>query len=89
MTHSHERCAKGMGFPPGHRKTVALVAGLHMTGMIAPMALDGPINDEWFEAYVTQVLIPEMPLGDVVIVDNLSSHKRASVQCSLKRPVHS
>jgi hypothetical protein len=49
MTHSHERCAKGMGFPPpGHRKTVALVAGLHLTGMIAPMALDGPINDEWF-----------------------------------------
>ncbi len=40
----------------------------------------GPINGDWFEAYVTQVLIPELRPGDVVIMDNLSSHKRASVR---------
>jgi transposase len=40
----------------GHRKTTTLVAGLRMTGMVAPMVLDGPINGDWFEAYVTQVL---------------------------------
>ena len=68
-----------MGFPHGHRKTTTLVAGLRMSGMIAPMVLDGPINGEWFEAYVGQVLVPELRHGDIVM-DNLSSHKRASVR---------
>ena len=84
MTRSHGRCQKGerlrMGFPHGHRKTTPLVAGLRMSGMVAPMVLDGPINGDGFEAYVTQVLIPELRPGDVVIMDNLSSHKRASVR---------
>ena len=69
-----------MGFPHGHRKTTTLVAGLRMSGMIAPMVLDGPINGDWFEAYVVQVLVPELRCGDIVIMDNLSSHKRASVR---------
>jgi transposase len=69
-----------MGFLHGHRKTTMLVAGLRMTGMVAPMVLDGPINGDWFEAYVAQVLVPELQLGDVVIMDNLSSHKRAAVK---------
>ena len=51
-----------------------------MSGMIAPMVLDGPINGEWFEAYVARVLVPELKRGDIVIMDNLSSHKRASVR---------
>jgi transposase len=69
-----------MGFPHGHRKTTTLVAGLRMSGMIAPMVLDGPINGDWFEAYVAQVLVPELDRGDIVIMDNLSSHKRASAR---------
>lgn len=69
-----------MGFPHGHRKTTPLVAGLRTTGMIAPMVLGGPINGDWFEAYVGQVLVPELRPGDIVIMDNLSSHKRASVR---------
>ena len=84
MTRSHGRCRRGerlrMGFPHGHRKTTTLVAGLRTTGMVAPMVLDGPINGEWFEAYVDQVLVPELRQGDVVIMDNLSSHKRAAVR---------
>jgi len=84
MTRSHGRCRKGerlrMGFPHGHRKTTTLVAGLRTTGMVAPMVLDGPINGDWFEAYVAQVLLPTLRAGDVVIMDNLSSHKRASVR---------
>jgi hypothetical protein len=84
MTRTHGRCPKGerlrMGFPHGHRKTTTLLAGLRMTGMVVPMVLDGPINGEWFEAYVAQVLVPELRPGDVVIMDNLSSHKRASVR---------
>jgi len=81
MTRSHGRCRRGerlrMGYPHGHRKTTTLVAGLRMTGMIAPMVLDGPINGDSFEAYVGQVLIPELKPGDVVIMDNLSSRNRA------------
>lgn len=42
-----------MGFPDGHRETTTLVAGLLMSGMVVPMILDGPINDDCFEAYVT------------------------------------
>ena len=66
-----------MGFPHGHRKTTTFVAGLRKTGMVAPMTLDGPINGDWFEAYVRHVLIPTLRPGDVIIMDNLSSHKRA------------
>ena len=84
MTRSHGRCPRGerlrMGFPHGHRKTTTLVAGLRMTGMVAPMVLDGPINGDWFEAYIRHVLVPELRPGDVVIMDNLSSHKRPIVQ---------
>lgn len=84
MTRSHGRCPKGerlrMGFPYGHRKTTTLVAGLRMSGMVAPMVLDRPINGDWFEAYVTQVLVPELRPGDIVIMDNLSSHKRAALR---------
>jgi transposase len=84
MARSHGRCPRGerlrMGFPHGHRKTTTFVAGLRMTGMIAPMVLDGPINGDWFEAYVAQVLVPELKPGDVVIMDNLSSHKRVAVR---------
>jgi hypothetical protein len=84
MTRSHGRCAKGerlrMGFPHGHRKTTPLIAGLRLTGMVAPMVVDGPINGDWFEAYVAQVLAPSLRRGDVVIMDNLSSHKRPSIR---------
>ena len=48
--------------------------------MVAPMVLDGPVNGEWFEAYVAQVLVPELKPGDIVVMDNLSSHKRAAVR---------
>lgn len=68
----------------GHRKTTTLVAALRMTGILAPMVLDGPINGDWFEAYVTRVPIPELWPGDVVIMDNLSSYRRASVRVRIK-----
>ena len=78
MTRSHGRCARGerlrMGCPHGHRKTTTLVAGLRTTGMVAPMVLDGPINGDWFEAYVRHVLVPELRCGDIVIMDNTKVH---------------
>lgn len=84
MARSHGRCRRGerlrMGVPHGHRKTTTFVAGLRLGGMVAPMVLDGPINGDWFEAYVTHVLAPTLRPGDVVILDNLSSHKRAAAR---------
>ena len=61
--------------PHGHWKTTTFVAGLRLNGMVAPMVLDGPINRDAFTAYVRHILVPELCPGDVVVVDNLSSHK--------------
>jgi transposase len=84
MARRHGRCCKGerlrMGFPHGHRKTTTLVAGLRKTGMVAPMTLDGPVTGDWLEACVRHVLTPTLRPGNVVIMDNLSSRKRASVR---------
>ena len=81
MARTHGRCRRGerlrMGFPHGHWKTTTFVAGLTLRGMIAPFVLSGPINRDAFEAYVEQVLVPELHPGDVVVMDNLSSHKSA------------
>jgi transposase len=57
-----------------------LVAGLRLSGVVAPMVLDGPINGDWFEAYVRHVLTPTLKSGEIVIMDNLSSYKRASAR---------
>ncbi|RXF66930.1 IS630 family transposase [Hansschlegelia zhihuaiae] len=70
--------------PHGHWKTTTFVAGLRLTGMVAPMALDGPINGRSFQAYVDQVLVPELAPGDVVIMDNLGSHKGAGVRAAIE-----
>ncbi len=73
-----------MGFPHGHRKTTTLVAGLRCTGMVAPLVIDGPTNGEWFEAYVSQFLVPTLKPGDVVILDDLSSHKRPAARAMIE-----
>ena len=69
-----------MSVPHGHWKTTTFVAGLRSDGLIAPFVLDGPINRESFEVYVERVLLPELRAGDVVIMDNLSSHKGPRAQ---------
>ena len=70
--------------PHGHWKTTTFVAGLRCTGMVAPMVLDGPINGALFQDYVDQVLVPELRRGDIVIMDNLSSHKRPGVRAAIE-----
>lgn len=67
---------RALGFAPhGHWKTTTFLAGLTSEGLIAPFVLDGPMNGECFFTYVEQVLVPDLREGDVVILDNLSSHK--------------
>ncbi|MBI0436215.1 transposase, partial [Roseomonas sp. KE0001] len=68
----------------GHWKTTTFVAGLRNSGMVAPMVLDGPINGELFLTYVEQVLVPELRPGDIVIMDNLGSHKGVGVQAAIE-----
>src|SRR3712207_5147466 len=53
------------GIPKGHWKTTTFVAGLRLTGMVAPMVLDGPMNRSAFLAYVQQVLVPTLAPGDI------------------------
>ncbi len=72
------------GIPHGHWKTTTFVAGLRLSGMVAPMVLDGPINGLWFQAFVEQVLVPTLARGDVVIMDNLASHKAAGVRNAIE-----
>jgi transposase len=68
------------GIPHGHWKTTTFVAGLRLTGMVAPMVLDGPINRDAFLSYVEQVLMPSLSKGDIVVMDNLGSHKVKGVR---------
>jgi transposase len=79
MARRYGRCPRGerlrAAVPHGHWKTTTFVAGLTTRGIIAPWVLDGPINRDAFETYLEKVLIPELRPGDIVIMDNLSSHK--------------
>jgi transposase len=70
--------------PHGHWKTTTFVAGLRRTGIVAPMVLDGPINRKAFHAYVDQILVPDLAPGDIVIMDNLASHKGATVRALIE-----
>jgi transposase len=88
MARRYGRAPRGqrlrMSVPHGHWKTTTFVGALRLTGMTAPMVLDGPINGPAFQAYVDQVLVPELKPGDVVVMDNLGSHKGASVRNSIE-----
>lgn len=70
--------------PWGHWKTTTFVAGLRTTGLSAPMVLDGAMNGDAFKAYVEQVLAPSLTPGDIVVMDNLPSHKVSGVRKAIK-----
>jgi DDE superfamily endonuclease len=64
--------------PHGHWKTTTFVAALRSDGLAAPMVIDGAMNGDLFVAYAKQVLVPTLRPGDVVVMDNLASHKRVA-----------
>jgi transposase len=70
--------------PHGHWRTTTFLAALRNNAVTAPLVLDGPINGETFRAYVEQVLVPTLHPGDVVVMDNLGSHKGAEVRRLLR-----
>jgi transposase len=66
--------------PHGHWKTTTFTGALRLSGMTAPMVLDGPMNGAAFKAYVEQVLAPTLQPGDIVVMDNLAAHKNAAIR---------
>ena len=84
MTRLHGRAPRGerlvAAVPHGHWKTSTLIAAVCLEGLIAPYILDGPVDGETFCAYVEQILAPTLRPGDLVIMDNLASHKVRGVR---------
>ncbi len=66
--------------PWGHWKTTTFLAGLRHDRIVAPLVLDGPINGAAFRAYIEQFLAPTLSPDDIVIADNLPSHKVAGIR---------
>jgi transposase len=70
--------------PHGHWKTLTFLAGLRHDRIVAPFVLDGPINATSFTAWVAQSLVPTLKPGDIVIADNLGSHKGKPVRNAIR-----
>lgn len=70
--------------PHGHWKTTTFLAGLRTSGLVAPLVIDGAVNGDLFVAYVQQQLVPVLRPGDIVVMDNLSSHKRVEVRDAIE-----
>jgi putative transposase len=70
--------------PYGHWNTMTFVAALRHDRIDAPWLLDGPINGERFRVYVEKVLVPTLSRGDIVVADNLGSHKGKAVRQAIR-----
>jgi transposase len=70
--------------PHGHWKTLTFLAGLRRDSIVAPCVLDGPINSIAFTAWVQQSLVPTLKPRDIVILDNLGSHKGKPVRDAIR-----
>jgi len=88
MARTHGRAPRGVRLigtvPHGHWHTTTFLCGLRHDGLVAPLVLDGAINGEAFLAYVEQFLVPILRPGQIVIADNLSSHKVNGVRQAIE-----
>jgi transposase len=84
MVRTHGRAPRGerlvCAVPAGHWHTTTFLCGLRHDGLVAPLVLDCAVNGAVFLAYVEQMLAPTLGPGDLVVLDNLSSHKVAGVR---------
>ena len=89
MTRLRGRARRGVRLkataPFGHWATQTFIAGLRCDGLVAPWVIDHPMNRETFDIYVETQLAPTLQKGDVVILDNLSSHKSPKAAAILKQ----
>ena len=88
MTRLHGRCARGRRLvakvPHRRWRTLTFLAALRRDRIDAPCVIDGPINGLSFLAYVEQFLVPTLSPGDIVIMDNLGSHKRQAIRRAIR-----
>ena len=70
--------------PHGHWRTMTFIAALRVDRIDAPCVLDGPVNAKAFQTYVEHFLVPTLAPGDVVVMDNLASHKNATVRKAIR-----
>ena len=88
MARRYGRCPIGdrllCNEPWGHWKTVTFTGALRLSGMTAPMMLDGPMDGDAFRTYVSKFLVPTLSKGDIVIMDNLPSHKVTGIEEAIK-----
>ncbi|OCJ08532.1 transposase [Rhizobium sp. AC27/96] len=70
--------------PHGHWRTLTFLGALRCDRLTAPCVFDGPINGQCFRAYVAQLLVPVLKPGDIVVMDNLGSHKVAAIRQIIK-----
>lgn len=84
MTRLRGRSRKGTRLvaaaPHGHWRTSTFLAALRHRRLTAPAVFDGAINGRMFRAYVEQVLAPTLAAGDIVVLDNLASHKITGIR---------
>lgn len=89
MTRTHGWAPRGERLlakvPHGQWETTTFLAALRHDRIDAPCLFDGPINGERFLAYVRQMLVPTLKPGDVVILDNLGSHKSNAVRQAIRK----
>jgi transposase len=83
MTRTHGRCLKGKRLVAKWR-TLTFLAALRCDKLTAPCVIDGPINGLCFLAYVEQILVPVLKPGDIVIMDNLGSHKGRAIRTAIR-----
>lgn len=70
--------------PFGHWSTMTFIGALRHDGIVAPWVIEGPINGESFRTYVEHVLVPELRVGDIVVMDNLGSHKAPAIRQAIR-----
>lgn len=88
MTRTYGRAPVGervSGVVPGHWETLTMLAGLRLSGVVAPWVFPGATDSAAFETYVSQVLVPELRPGDVVIWDNLKPHLSAAAVAAVEQ----
>ena len=71
--------------PQGHYQTTTLVSGIHLQGPCAPWLFEGAMDGEMFLAWVVQGLVPALQKGDLVIMDNLATHKVQGVAKAIEQ----
>jgi transposase len=89
MTRLRGRAPRGQRLvakvPHGHWSTTTLIGALGLEGVRCSAVVDGPVNGDVFRAFVDQILCPQLKAGDIVVMDNLSSHKGVGIREAIER----